>query len=63
LARPADGRTVYIKPAGHFVSGDRQALRGDIAGQGASTCDLNTYSRPGQLLLFDAKITAGMQWR
>ena len=28
LGNPADGRMVYIKPAGHFVSGDRQVLRG-----------------------------------
>jgi len=58
LGRPADGRAVYIKPAGHVASGDRQDLRGNIADQGASTCDLNAFSRPGQLLLFDAKITA-----
>jgi len=31
LGRPADGRAVYIKTAGHFVSGDRQDLRGNIA--------------------------------
>ena len=56
--RPADGRTVYIKPAGHFASGDRQVLRGNKADQGASKCNLNASSRPGQFLLFDAKITA-----
>jgi hypothetical protein len=30
LARPADGRAVYIKPADHFASGDQQVLRGHI---------------------------------
>ena len=30
---------------------------GNKANQGASTCDHNAYSRPGQFLLFDAKIT------
>jgi len=31
LGNPADGRMVYIKPAGHFAFGDRQDLRGSIA--------------------------------
>jgi len=34
LGRLADGRTVYIKPAGHIASGDRQVLRGNKANQG-----------------------------
>jgi hypothetical protein len=29
LGRPADGRTVYLKPAGRFASGDLQVLRGN----------------------------------
>ena len=58
LGSPADGRAVYTKPAGHLASGDRQGMRGNIADQGASTCDFNASNRPGQLLLFDAKITA-----
>jgi hypothetical protein len=58
LGRPADGRTVYIKPVSNFASGDRQVLRGNIADQGASPCDLNAFSRPGQFLRFDAKITS-----
>ena len=51
LSRPADGRTVYSKPAGHFASGDRQVLRRNIAGQKPAhdRCDRNAARAQKQI--------------
>ena len=57
LGRTANGRAVYIKPAGHFAYGDRQILRGNKADQGASTCDCRMFFRAGQSFVLNVKTT------
>jgi hypothetical protein len=52
LPRPAKEKgTFYIS----LAYGDRQDLRGNLADQGAATCDLNAIGRPGQLLTLECQ--------